>query len=150
MLVGCGWRSLDDLADRITGGALSSFGVLLERVSDSSGSLPPRVRDVHFDVTAAVEAGDPTPFKRFRRTEFQETVKRMSQAEDAGDVEAVLASHITVTKEVRKIALEWRSSGALLFGLSDKPDEASIPTENLAAQGYLPLHRTPALVVGEA
>ena len=43
----------------------------------------------------------------------------------------------------------WRDRGALLFGLSDKPDEASFPTPDLEAEGYLPLHKTRALVVGE-
>ena len=30
-------------------------------------------------------------------------------------------------------ALAWRAQGVLLFALSDKPDEASIPTAELAA-----------------
>jgi hypothetical protein len=149
MLVGCGWSSLDVLADDIGGGALSKFEDLLKRVSNSPESLPPRIREVHLDVTSAVEAGDPTPFKGFRRAEFRETVSRMSQTDDADDVAAVLTSKITITQEVREIALKWRSWGALLFGLSDKPDEASIPSEELVDKGYQPLHRTPALVVGE-
>jgi hypothetical protein len=36
----------------------------------------------------------------------------------------------------------------LLFCLSDKPDEASIPTPELALQGYAPIHRTPTHGVG--
>ena len=38
---------------------------------------------------------------------------------------------------------------ALIFGLSDKPDEASIPTETLAELGNLPLHQIKTDVVGE-
>jgi hypothetical protein len=34
--------------------------------------------------------------------------------------------------------------------MSDKPDEATLPTAELAAQGYLPLHRMPTTAVGES
>jgi len=44
-------------------------------------------------------------------------------------------------------AAEWRDRGALLIGLSDKPDEASAPDRGLAGSGYRPLHRTEALIV---
>jgi hypothetical protein len=43
-----------------------------------------------------------------------------------------------------------RARGCLVLGLSDKPDEASLPAPALAAQGYLPLHRTPTHAVGQA
>jgi hypothetical protein len=60
----------------------------------------------------------------------------------------LLAGEIVITQEVREMALRWREAGALLFGLSDKPDEASIPRDGLAAEGYEPIHRTKAHVVG--
>ncbi len=47
-----------------------------------------------------------------------------------------------------EVSLAWRERGALLFGLSDKPDEASIPTDDLAAQGYQPIHRVETHAVG--
>jgi hypothetical protein len=53
-----------------------------------------------------------------------------------------------ITHEVRRMALEWRRRGALLFGLSDKPDEASCPTPELAEQGFVPIHQVEARVVG--
>jgi len=37
---------------------------------------------------------------------------------------------------------------ALIFGLSDKPDEASIPAQTLAKLGHLPLHQIKTDVVG--
>jgi hypothetical protein len=40
-----------------------------------------------------------------------------------------------------------RQRGALLFGLSDKPDEASLPRPELAQKGYLPLHRVTMKVI---
>ena len=46
------------------------------------------------------------------------------------------------------LAHAWREQGALLFGLSDKPDEASVPEASLAAQGYQPIHRQETHAVG--
>jgi hypothetical protein len=60
-----------------------------------------------------------------------------------------LSQEIVITQEVRNRALDWNRRGALLFGLSDKPDEASVPTAELASQGYLPLHQVETHVVGE-
>jgi hypothetical protein len=54
-----------------------------------------------------------------------------------------------ITQEVRERAADWHFRGALLFGVSDKPDEASLPPDDLAAQGYQPIHRTETDAVGE-
>ena len=43
---------------------------------------------------------------------------------DDDDIEDLLQNEIVLTQEVRAAALRWRKNGALLFGLSDKPDEA--------------------------
>jgi hypothetical protein len=53
-----------------------------------------------------------------------------------------------LTQEVRERASDWLFKGALLFGLSDKPDEASIPSTPLASQGFLPIHKVETSVVG--
>jgi hypothetical protein len=60
----------------------------------------------------------------------------------------LLAHEILITQEVREMALMWQAAGALIFGMSDKPEEASIPTESLASQGYLPIHQTVTHAVG--
>jgi len=150
LIVGGGWSSLETLDEEITSGAVPTFESLLARVTDGQDALPPRLRSVHIEVSAAVAAGDPTPFKGFRRAEYHETARRMVPADDDPDVGALIETGITITHEVQAKALEWRDRGALLFGLSDKPDEASFPSPDLAAEGFLPLHRTPAWVVGEA
>jgi hypothetical protein len=36
-----------------------------------------------------------------------------------------------------------------VFGLSDKPDEASLPTGDLAVRGFLPIHQIITLSVGQ-
>jgi hypothetical protein len=149
MVVESGWTTVEALDREISGGRLASFFDLLSSISASIDDLDGDLRPVHMEVVAAVAAGDPTPFKDFRRAEFQETVARMKPTETADGTEPLLESRLTITYEIRRKALEWRDRGALLFGLSDKPDEASFPTAEMAAEGYLPLHRTTALVVGE-
>ncbi|MCK4316841.1 MAG: hypothetical protein KAX24_13820, partial [Anaerolineae bacterium] len=80
--------------------------------------------------------------------EYQATVERMGQLDDDAPVAELLEQEIVITQEVREVALAWREQGALLFGLSDKPDEASIPTDDLAAQGYRAIHRVETHAVG--
>jgi hypothetical protein len=47
------------------------------------------------------------------------------------------------------VARHLRESGVLVFGLSDKPDEASIPLPEDARRGYRAIHRTPMKIVGQ-
>jgi hypothetical protein len=93
--------------------------------------------------------GDPTPFKAFRENEYRETLARLGHMPAGTSVEELLKNEIALTQEVRAQALQWRHNGALLFGLSDKPDEASIPSQGLAADGALPIHRVETSVIGE-
>ena len=53
-----------------------------------------------------------------------------------------------MTSEVKIFADVCRNRGALLFAISDKPDEATLPTKEDMAKGYLPLHKIKTLVVG--
>ncbi|MEX1309232.1 MAG: hypothetical protein AB1Z65_02310 [Candidatus Sulfomarinibacteraceae bacterium] len=149
MLVESGWSSIEKIREGIARGRLGSFGDLLNAVSATVERLPNRLRRAHDNVVMAVEIGDPTPFKDFRRAEYRETVDRMAPPGKVEDMARLLATRITLTAEVwRRIRL-WRDRGALLFGLSDKPDEASFPSAELETQGYQPLHITRAMVVGE-
>jgi hypothetical protein len=149
MLVEAGWSSIEKLREEIVRGRLASFGDLLDSVTATVERLPNRFRRAHDDVVMAVTLGDPTPFKDFRRAEYRETVDRMTPLGKAEDTARMLVTRITLTAEVWRRVKLWRDRGALLFGLSDKPDEASFPTPELEAEGYQPLHKTRALVVGE-
>jgi len=60
----------------------------------------------------------------------------------------VLAEEIVITQEVAGFCRFLKGKGVLLFGLTDKPDESSIPRPELAQKGYLPLHRITMKVVG--
>ncbi|GAB4517997.1 MAG: hypothetical protein Kow0047_29650 [Anaerolineae bacterium] len=65
-------------------------------------------------------------------------------------MERRIAEEICLTAEVAW-AMRWlRERGALLLALSDKPDEASIPRVEEAAEGALPLHRVVTHIVGAA
>lgn len=149
MLVESGWSSIEKLREGITRGRLNSFGDLLDAVTSTVERLPNRLRRAHDDLVMAVALGDPTPFKDFRRAEYRETVDRMTPGGKVQDVSRLLATRITLTAEVWRRVRLWRDRGAVLFGLSDKPDEASFPSPELEAEGYQPLHKTRALVVGE-
>ncbi len=150
MIVESGWISPADLADAIDHCRFPTFSGLLDEVSRTPDRLPSGVRRAHERVVSAARIGDPTPFKEFRAAEFRETVDRMAPADGVGDMATILEQRLTLTAEVLKKARSWRDRGALLFGLSDKPDEASTPTPELEAEGYRPLHRTEALIVAES
>ena len=149
LMLGCGLVPLETLVDGIRSGQLASFGELLEWVEVRRVELPAAVAAAHADFLARVRSGDPTPFKSFRRREYQLTRALFGSLADDAPVERLLAEEIVVTQEVRALALDFQAQGALLFGLSDKPDEAAGPSREEAAAGGLPIHRAVAHAVGE-
>ncbi|MCI0521704.1 MAG: hypothetical protein L0Z70_15775 [Chloroflexi bacterium] len=148
LALGGGVDSLDGLVARVRAGQLATFQQFIQAAAARRGELPAALQSVHDEIYANMQRGDPTPFKPFRRNEYLQTVARLGCVEDGAAVERMLAEEIVITQEVRALALAWRRRGALLFGLSDKPDEAVFPTAELAAQGCLPLHRVETHAVG--
>lgn len=136
------------LMDDIRSERLASFERFLDEVSCRSLELPRPLQVIHHDVQTRVNAGDPTPFKTFRRNEYRATAARMGQLGTESTVEQKLAEEIVITREVYTQALAWLEEGAFLFGLSDKPDEASIPGPEQASQGAQPIHKIETDVVG--
>lgn len=102
----------------------------------------------HREVTANMAKDDPTPFKSFRFREYYTTIALMNHLPDDTPLETLLANEITITGEVVEVAEQLAAQGVLTFGLSDKPDEASVPTPEAAAGGELPLHHIKMKVVG--
>lgn len=140
IILGVGLFDLDSLVERVQSGQMATFDDFLANVDWRTDELPDSIRTMHDEFSSRIQQGDPTPFKEFRRMEYKTTIARMGQMDESASVEELLAQEITITQEVRAAALEWRDRGALLFGLSDKPDEASLPTAEQESQGYKPLH----------
>jgi hypothetical protein len=149
LILGSGLYQLQPLVEQVRSRRMASFTQFITEVEHRAVDLPAPLREIHDGVYARVQSGDPTPFKAFRYNEYQATVGRMGCLGDDASAEQLLASEIIITQEVREAALRWRRQGALLFGLSDKPDEASVPTRALAAQGYRSIHRVETHAVGE-
>lgn len=113
-----------------------------------AGGAQPELADMHFSFYKRLEADDPTPFKTFRRHEYLATVARMRHLPDTSSVHDMLTREICLTREVMEVGAWLKKRGAVVLILSDKPDEASLPTPDQARDGYRPLHRVEAHVVG--
>jgi hypothetical protein len=148
LIVGSGLISLESLLADIETRKLGDFADFLEDVASQADRLPSHLHELHDRIYERVNAGDPTPFKAFRYNEYLTTIERFGNVNDEAPAADRLDREIVITQEVREIALRWRAQGALLFGLSDKPNEASVPTDALRARGYAPIHAESTHVVG--
>jgi len=108
-----------------------------------------QLRELHHQVREGLLRQDPTPFKTFRQLEFLETIALMDVLPDGAPAEEVLSQEIVITAEIMQVCRLLSSQGALVFGLSDKPDEASLPTAEAASRGALAIHDTRMKVYGE-
>lgn len=148
LILGSGLFDLPTVVSQVREGRLGSFTQFIDQVDTLASRLPDGLTAIHRSIYANVLAGDPTPFKTFRWNEYHITIRRFGHLPDTTPVEALLAEEIVITAEVHQKAKQWKEQGALIFGLSDKPDEASCPPPGLEAQGYAPIHRTPTHSVG--
>lgn len=149
LILGSGLHSLEQVVAAVRVGRLADFQQFIAGVDARAGELPPSLLEIHRGVYTLVRQGDPTPFKAFRYNEYRTTVAAMGCLADDAPVADLLAGEIVITQEVREIAVAWQAQGALLFGLSDKPDEASIPSSAQVAKGRQPIHRVPTHAVGK-
>lgn len=124
-----------------------AFRDVLNIVGDRVLGSAPLLAPFHDEIVRLVLRGDPTPFKIFRQREYAETVALMGK-QTSDLAEELLASEIVITGEIWELAKEWSRRGALLFGLSDKPDEAAYPTRALGEAGAQPLHRIRTHIIG--
>ena len=150
LMLGAGLVELHALISEVNSGAMRGFTDFIHQVQSRRSELAPTgLTSIHDDVWQSVQAGDPTPFKAFRYNEYLTTVARFGDLA-GGSVEEVLAQRIVITQEVRETAAALRERGALLFGVSDKPDEASVPNEAQGKAGMKALHQLETLAVGES
>lgn len=161
LAVSAGLIDLPALVEQVKTGQMRSFE---QFIAWADGMLDPRsstspeqsnvshdlagLQAIHREVYPLTLAGDPTSFKAFRRQEYRCTVERFGCLPEDAPVEQMLVEQVCLTQEVRETALWLKRRGCLLLTMSDKPDEATLPSSALAAQGYLPLHRTASAAVG--
>jgi hypothetical protein len=159
LVLGAGLMTLDALVEQVQGERdrarahdqvrLRTFGDFIAHVQSRRAELDGTgLASIHDDVWERFQDGDPTPFKAFRYNEYLTTVARFGDLPQA-TAEQALGQRIVITREVQEAALELAAQGALIFGVSDKPDEASVPGEAQARAGMKPLHHLETLVVGE-
>jgi hypothetical protein len=149
LMLGTPLFEFNQVVQEVQEGRLTTFFEFIQGVQDHRGELGQgSLGAIHDQVWANVQAHDPTPFKAFRYNEYLCTAGRFGGATDE-NLAKLLAERIVITAEVVEFAAELRRRGALVFGLSDKPDEASLPTEAQERQGLQALHRLETFVVGE-
>ena len=149
LMISAGFATTEELLAEVDAGRVASFRDFIEQVEAGRDRLPSdALRALHADIYGLVVAGDPTPFKAFRRREYRETVSRMGHLPDDAPLAQRLVEEVCLTREVVEFARWLAGRGCLLLAASDKPDEATMPTPALVAEGFLPLHRTPTHIVG--
>lgn len=144
VMVDGGLVGLEELQAMLADGRLGRFEDVLALSGERAGRLTPGLRAFRDQIAGLVAQGDPTPFKGFRRREYRETLARMGYAGLDTPALYLLRTELVLTGEVWELALRWRGRGALLFGLSDKPDEAAMPD----GDGE-PVHCARTHIVGE-
>jgi hypothetical protein len=149
LMISAGFITTEELLAEVDAGRVASFRDFIEQVEAGRDRLPSdALQALHADIYGLVLAGDPTPFKAFRRREYRETVGRMGHLPDDAPLAQRLVEEVCLTREVVEFARWLAGRGCLLLAASDKPDEATMPTPALVAEGFLPLHRTPTHIVG--
>jgi hypothetical protein len=152
LVLHAGLIGYDELLQEVEQGNLDNFEQFLRWI-DSRMLIRPAsgeaLRQVHESVMGSVRAGDPTPFKRFRRQEFITTMERMGQLPDDTPVEILLAEEITLTNEICELVAWLKQRGCLMICLSDKPDEASTPDVHTSGD-MLPVHKASTHRVGSS
>lgn len=149
LIIQSGFYSFDDVVKKIKAGEITSFMEFINHVNNGKQKLPVGLLSVHEYVHRLTLSGDPTPFKAFRYNEYKTTIGKMGCIKADSPIEEAVNEEIMITKEVRDLALAWKGQGVLVFGLSDKPDEATFPSANLASSGYQALHRTETHILGD-
>lgn len=149
LMIAAGLMTLEELQQEIGSGRFASFRDLMAQIDARCEELPPEVRSLHEDIYRRTLAGDLTPFKAFRRREYQETLSRMGHLSEDAHLAQRLVEEICMTREVWDACAWLKARGCLMVALSDKPDEATAPTPELAARGYEPLHRARTHVIGQ-
>ena len=145
LILNSGWTDLETLQPYQNGG----FDAFLEVIDTTKNMLSDGIRAMHDHFREVYLSGDPTPFKAFRYAEYLATARRMGSHTDDTPIEMLLQEEIVLTAEVFHTAQVWAANGAMIFGLSDKPDEATNPQPELVDQGMQPIHQIETHLIGK-
>lgn len=141
---------MDELVGEIQENRLDNFEQFV-RWANSRLMISPaggeQFRQVHEAVSMSFFAGDPTPFKRFRKEEFRTTLERMGNLDESKSVDELLEEEITITREVVEASQWLMKRGCQVLCMSDKPDESACPSHHIAHE-FLPLHEVETHCVG--
>jgi len=151
LMIGAKVRSLDEVVAGIDDASHETFAPFIGWVQEHRRLVAGTpLGDVHDEVYDRFRRGDPTPFKAFRRQEYRATIGRMGCLAGTPSAPDALSREIVITREVAELVERWRSRGAMIIGISDKPDEAALPDAEAEAEGLPPLHRAPTHRVGDS
>jgi hypothetical protein len=150
MALNAGLFDYNEILREVQNGSVENFEQFIRMVHARlmfGGVGGENLRQSHEAVSASVQNGDPTPFKRFRRQEFITTVEHMGNMPDNAPMAELLAQEITLTNEICELT-EWLNArGCLLLCMSDKPDEASRPDPHTSPD-LPPVHQAETHRVG--
>jgi hypothetical protein len=148
VLVSCGLFDLDSLRTAVAKGDIVGIDGLADDVERKRGGLPQSIALLHDAVREQVIAGNPTPFVAFREAEFRCTARLMGHLPEDASRQSILDDEIAITEEVWTVLKAWKAKGCIVFGLSDKPDEACYPSCVASGSQELPLHCLQTHIVG--
>lgn len=142
------WQKKTHLKNDILDGRLRSFHEFIDWMQDHLTEMPLCLHGIHQSYFQAYMDGDLTPFKSFRQSELRHTLSLMGHLADDASFNELLKNEIVITEEVFSVLQQWQKLGAFIISLSDKPDEAAIPTRQMEIEGVLPLHLQKTHCVG--
>jgi len=148
LLVACGLIQLDELTVHVANGQIDGFRAFVRDVEKKRPQLARGVARLQESVREQVEAGNPTPFVDFRRAEYRCTTGLMGYLPDDASRETMLDEEIAITEEVWMAVEAWKAQGCIVFGLSDKPDEACFPLPDNTDPRRMPIHCTRTHIIG--
>jgi len=127
LLAACGLISMNELTAFVASGQLGGFRSFVLDMDRKLLQLGTGVAQLHERVCEQVRAANPTVFTSFRCAEYRCTAKLMGCLPDDALRTTLLDEEIVITEEVWMAIKAWRDRGCIIFGVSDKPDEACFP-----------------------
>lgn len=148
LLVACGLISLEELTSSVSNGRIDGFGSFVSDMERRPSRLGTGLAKLQERVREQVMADNPTPFSDFRFAEYRCTGELMGHLSDDAPRAEMLDEEIVITEEVWMAVKAWKARGCIVFGLSDKPDEACFPQPGGVNTGEVPIHCMRTHIVG--